>query len=100
MFSLGVFVLVTLALARATRLTTQDRFFLGFRRWVVNRWGESSMPSYLVHCVWCSSLWYGIFASALWTVGTLPLHLWWLGLPAWFAMSQLVGLLNRLEGSS
>lgn len=98
MFTLGVFVLVTLGLARVTRLVTSDRFFLGFRRGVINRFGEDSLMAYLVHCVWCTGLWLSVPAAILWTVTTLPLHLWWLVGPAAFAMSHLVGLLNRLEG--
>lgn len=98
MFTLGVFVLVTLGLARVTRLVTADRFFLGFRRWIINRFGQDSLLAYLVHCVWCTGLWFSFPAGALWAVATLPLHLWWLFVPAAFAMSHLVGLLNRLEG--
>lgn len=98
MFTLGVFVLVTLGLARVTRLITADRFMLGFRRWVINRFGQESLPTYLVHCVWCTGLWLSLPAGFLWAAATLPLHLWWLFVPAAFAMSHLVGLLNRLEG--
>lgn len=53
-------ILAILTVARVTRLLTEDRLTVGYRRWVVNRWGEQSMPSYLVHCQWCTSIWVAI----------------------------------------
>ncbi len=94
---LGSFILVALAVARATRLVTVDQITVSFRRWVVNKFGEESGVAYLVHCRACSSLWISAPASAMWTMLTLPLHLWWVGLAAWFAFSQLTILLARLE---
>jgi hypothetical protein len=98
MFTLGVFVLVTLGLARVTRLLTADRIFAGFRRWIVNRYGEDSMTAYWAHCPWCWGLWLSFLAAPLWAFTTLPLHWWWLAAPGAFAMSHLVGLMHRLEG--
>lgn len=98
MFTLGVFVLVTLGLARVTRLVTADRIFLGFRRWVINRYGDESLPAYFTVCPWCMGLWFSIPAAILWAFTTLPMHWWWLAAPAVFAMSHIVGLLHRLEG--
>jgi hypothetical protein len=93
----GSLILVTLAVARATRLTTADRIMLSFRRWVVNHFGEESLQSYLVHCSWCTSFWIALPAALIWTPLALPLRQWWLMPFAWFAMSYITGLLSRLE---
>ena len=90
-------LLVTLAVARITRLIVSDRIFLFLRRWVVNKWGEDSEMAALAHCKWCSSVWIAFPAAWLWAIATLPLKWWWLALPAWMAMSDVTGLLARLE---
>jgi hypothetical protein len=53
-------VVAVLAVARITRFLTEDFLAVGYRRWVVNRWGEDSKMSYLVHCPWCTSIWVAI----------------------------------------
>jgi sterol desaturase/sphingolipid hydroxylase (fatty acid hydroxylase superfamily) len=93
----GTFVLVALAVARATLLVTSDRIMLAFRRWVVNKTGEESLATYLVHCSRCTSIWIALPASILWGTLSLPLHQWWLMAPAWFALSYVAILLSRLE---
>ena len=93
----GAFLLVTLAVARSTLLITSDRILLALRRWVVNKTGEESLWSYLVHCPRCVSIWVALPAAVLWGTLTLPLRWWWLIAPAWFAMSYLTILLSRLE---
>lgn len=97
MVQAGTFILVTLAVARLTRLVTSDRIMLSFRRWVVNKFGGESEAAYLVHCRWCTSIWVAFPLAVLWGVLTLPFSLWWATIPAWFAMSHLTGLLARLE---
>jgi len=54
-------VLGILAVARLTRFIVEDRLAIGLRRWVVKKWGADSMPSYLVHCPWCVSVWWALF---------------------------------------
>jgi hypothetical protein len=93
----GVFLLVTLAVASLTRLVVADAVMLFFRRWVVDKWGDDSKMAVLVHCPWCASMWIAFPASILWAVTTLPWKWWWLALPAWQAMRYLTGLLSRLE---
>lgn len=90
-------VLVTLAVARGTRLIKSDRITLGFRRWVINRWGEESSQAYLVHCSWCISITLGALGGILWAFTMLPLLLWWLAAPAALAMSYVTGLLSQIE---
>jgi hypothetical protein len=94
---LGTFLLVALAVARATLLVTSDRIMLSFRRWVVNKYGDESVWSYLVHCSRCVSIWIALPAAIFWTVLALPLAWWWAALPAWFALSYLTVLVSRLE---
>lgn len=45
-----------LAVTRVTRLLVEDRLAAGWRRWVVRRFGEDSLPAYLAHCPWCTSI--------------------------------------------
>lgn len=90
-------VIVALAVARITRLVTADRIFLFLRRWVVNKWGEESSVAYLVHCVWCTGIWIAFPAGVIWAVLMLPWQQWWLAIPAWLAISYVVGLVSQLE---
>ena len=93
----GTFLLVALAVARATLLVTSDRIMLAFRRWIVNKTGEESLWSYWVHCTRCSSVALALPAAVLWATLTLPVQRWWLIAPAWFALSYITILLSRLE---
>lgn len=79
-----------LAVARITRLLTEDRLTIGYRRWVVKRTGEDSMLSYLVHCPWCMSLWVALPVMPL--VALLP-PLWTIVPLAPLAASLVTGLL-------
>lgn len=93
----GTFLLVALAVARLTLLVTSDRIMLAFRRWAVNKFGEESIWTYFVHCGRCVSVWTALPGAIFWGAFTLPLHLWWLILPAWPALSYINILLSRLE---
>jgi hypothetical protein len=90
-------VLVTIAVARLTRLVTTDVIMLPLRRWVVNKWGEDSAMAYLIHCSWCSSMWIAAPGAVLWAFLMLPTKDWWLAVPAALAMSYVTGLLSQLE---
>lgn len=50
-------VVAALAVARITRFLVEDFLSDGYRRWVIQRWGEDSKMSYLAHCPWCTSVW-------------------------------------------
>lgn len=93
----GTFLLVALAVARATLLVTSDRIMLAFRRWVVNKAGDESLWTYWVHCSRCTSVAIALPGAAFWATLTLPPHQWWLIAPAWFALSYITVLLSRLE---
>lgn len=94
---LGTFLLVALAVARATLLVTSDRIMLSLRRWIVNKTGDESLWTYLVHCSRCVSIWIALPAAIFWTVLAFPMRQWWVALPAWFALSYFTVLLSRLE---
>lgn len=90
-------ILVTLAVARLTRLVTVDQITLTFRRWVVNRWGDESSITYLVHCSWCTSIWLSIIPAAIWTALMLPVRQWWVAVPTALAISYVSGILSQIE---
>jgi hypothetical protein len=50
-------IVATLAVTRITRLFTTDKITVGYRRWVINKWGAESWQSVLAHCDWCFSIW-------------------------------------------
>lgn len=52
-------VVAALAVARITYFLTEDLLANGYRRWIVNRFGDQSKMAYLVHCPWCTSVWVG-----------------------------------------
>jgi hypothetical protein len=93
----GSLVLLTLAVARISRLIKDDRILLRFRRWVVNKYGEDSSATYFVHCQWCISIWVAFPAAIIWALVLLPWQQWWLAVPAALAMSYVTGLLSQLE---
>src|SRR6185369_14912832 len=97
MLALGLFVVLTLAVARVTRLVTIDRITVGIRRWAVHRFGESSNIAYLLNCPFCVGFWVSLLAVVYWIVAVHPNP--WLWGPAWFAMSYLVApILLRVGG--
>jgi hypothetical protein len=64
-----VMVVAALAVARLAWLIAEDEITVGFRRWVVRRFGENSLPSKLVHCApWCMSMWFSLIMpiAVLW----------------------------------
>jgi hypothetical protein len=83
-------------------LLTQDELTLGYRMWVVRKFGEGSKMEYLVHCDWCTSMWLAIFLMppvALLSDISIP----WgtriiLALYSIPAASLVTGLLSKLRG--
>jgi hypothetical protein len=69
-------VVAALAVARITRFLTEDFLTVGYRRWVVQRWGEDSKMAYLVHCPWCTSIWVGLPVMPAAVLITVPMSLW------------------------
>lgn len=80
----------TLAVARITRLLVEDQLAYRYRRWVVRRFGEDSLPAYLVHCPWCTSIYVAlaVMPPAVFWPGRLTLAV--LSVPA---ASLLTGLI-------
>lgn len=87
-------VVATLAVCRLTTLLTKDRLTIHYRRWVVNTWGPDSMPSYLVHCEWCTSMWVAI---PIMPVAALFPYPWVIGILAVPAASLVAGLIFSKE---
>lgn len=95
-------ILATFAVARITRLLTEDRITVGYRRWVIGKWGEDSLAAYLVHCPWCTSIYIAaaVMPLSVWAAfhaaGTAPWYITTgsalLSIPA---ASHVAGMLNR-----
>lgn len=81
-----------LAVARITRFFVDDYLTNGYRRWVVQKWGEDSKMSYLVHCPWCTSIW---IALPIMPAATLWPNQWVIAALSIPAASMLAGLLNK-----
>jgi hypothetical protein len=84
-------VVAALAVARITRFLTEDRLSIGYRRWVVNKFGEQSLAAYLAHCQWCTSIWVAI---PIMPVAVLFPNRWLIAVLAIPAASYITG---RLE---
>ena len=54
-------IVAMLAVTRLTRLFTTDKLLVGYRRWIIDRWGQDSWQSYWAHCDWCTSMWWALF---------------------------------------
>lgn len=106
-------LLTVLAVARLTRLVTEDVIFQPFRRFVIRHRpappAELKLPDapeqdaprdedwlvYLVHCRWCSSVW--IAAAVTPVVYNWP-TVWWVQIPLLaLAASLVAGLAAGLE---
>lgn len=79
-----------LAVARVTRLLVEDKLAVGYRQWVVKKWGAQSLAAYLAHCVWCTSIWVAI---PVMPVATLFPNVWVISVLAIPAASMICGLL-------
>ena len=93
--NLVMLVLAALTTARLTRLVTTDRITLGPRRWLLRRliarYGEDSLPPYLLVCDWCVSIWAGGAVAAAWL--TLGDTLWFQAPAAALTLSYVTGWL-------
>lgn len=89
-------VVAALAVARLTRLLVSDKITVGFRQWVVRKWGADSMLSYLVHCPWCMSIWVAI---PIMPVAVIFPNRWVVAVLAIPAASYVVGCLANREES-
>lgn len=83
-----------LAVARITRLLVTDELTIGYRRWVVKRWGEQSKMAYLAHCPWCTSIY---VAAPIMPVATIWPNRWIIAALVVPAASLLSGLMLDRE---
>lgn len=81
-------------------LVVDDQLMLRFRQWAVKKWGEDSLPAYLVHCNWCTSMWlaFPIMPAAVLTVAGISAQSIVLSLLAIPAASLIAGLLSKVRG--
>jgi hypothetical protein len=85
-------VVAMLAVSRLTMLLVDDKLTVGYRQWVVRKWGEESMISYLVHCPWCTSIWVAI---PIMPVAVLLPNVWTIAALSIPAASLVAGLLSK-----
>lgn len=88
-------IVAALAVARLSMLLTQDQLTIGYRRWVVNRFGENSQIAYLAHCDWCTSMWLAIVIMPL--VAAWP-NRWVLAAVSVPAASLISGFASKARG--
>jgi hypothetical protein len=88
-------VMATLAVARLTRLLTEDQLTVKYRQWVVRRWGEDSLLSYFAHCQWCTSFW---IALVVMPPAVLFPNKWVIAALAPWAASMVTGVLSERKG--
>lgn len=89
-------VVAALAVARLTRLLVSDKITIRIRQWVVTKYGADSMPSTLIHCAWCVSIWISI---PVMPVAALFPNRWVIAVLAIPAASYLTGFLANREDS-
>jgi hypothetical protein len=59
------FVVLTLAVARVTRVIVIDDVAIPLRRWVITKFGDDSAAGKLVTCYWCAGFWVSLLACLL-----------------------------------
>jgi hypothetical protein len=59
------FVVLVLAVARATRVIVIDEVATPLRKWVFARFGPEGRMAKLVRCYWCCGFWISLLGCAL-----------------------------------
>jgi hypothetical protein len=54
-------IVATVAVTRLTRLLVTDKLMVGYRQFIVRKWGKDSLAAYWAHCPWCTSMWVALF---------------------------------------
>ena len=88
-------LILALATARGTRLIVEDYITEPIRKSVIRKFGEESKVTYLVHCVFCTSIWVGGLA-AIFACLVLPISWVWL-VPLTLAFSQAAVFAAQLD---
>jgi hypothetical protein len=83
-------IVATLAVASLTKLLVDDRLTVGYRQWVVRKWGKESLQAYLAHCPWCTSFW---VALPVMPVAVFWPNKWVIAVLSIFAARMIAGLL-------
>lgn len=83
-----------IAVARLTRLMVSDKLTVGYRQWVVGKWGKESWQVYWAHCPWCTSMWVSLLVMP---VAVLWPNQWVIAALAVPAGSMIAGLMLDKE---
>ena len=89
-----VLIVAMLAIARISMLFVNDRLLLGFRQWVIKKWGQESLAAYLIFCNWCMSIW---FAIPLMPIAVLFPNKWVLAAFSVPAASLVAGVISKVR---
>ena len=96
---LVVLIVYALAVARVTRLVTDDKLTAAPRARLAEHLSQGGHPMllYLIGCRWCASVWISAIAAPLaYYGGQTP----WLIIPALaLAFSMITGLLSEVESA-
>lgn len=87
-------IVASLAVTRISMLFVNDQLMVGYRRWVIRRWGPDSQMSYLAHCTWCTSVW---VAMPIMPLAALLPNVWVIAALAIPAASLIAGLLSNVR---
>lgn len=89
-------ILICLATARLTRLTTTDTLLDSPRAWLLTKLTPLPKIQYLVTCDWCASM----YTGAITVGGYLAWHgnMWFMGFLAVLAASYVTGALASVTG--
>ena len=86
------FIILALAVFRATRLITTDVVLNPVRERIWRRYPpERGGLGYLITCDWCSSIWVSSLFVALYTIAPTPVIV----VASILAFSAITGLINR-----
>lgn len=81
--------ILVFAVARVTRLITDDKIMLSVRHWVLNRSGEEGWFTYLIHCPWCTGVW---VAAGMTTLTYLLPYKPWYAVLLFLAVAQAASM--------
>lgn len=105
MIYLLAFAVVTLAVARATRVIVFDDIAQPLRAWILRRWPLPSAPGKLVTCYWCAAVWISLLGclfvhTVTCAAGWLPWHTFALLPVNWFAVAYASAWVLDKEGTA
>lgn len=87
----GNFIILSLAVYRASRLIIEDTVLDRFRNWVWSRFSpDSAGVGYLITCYWCVSFWVSSLVIVSYIIVPIPT----IAVCAVFALSAAAGIIT------